>query len=310
MANREGVDLEEVTCRGCDTLFAPAPKRGRQQEWCSERCRVWFYRHGTKRPTGRTCTQCGAGIDDRHALAKRCGTCAQPPTFKQRPCSVCGTLFQPRNKRQHLCPPEAGMRRSKCAKRWERHVANGTPFNAYPPFDCVECGKHCIPGNNCGPQSERFCSVECKGRWHRPKVWPKCRVAKQARRSWVEGRCQECGDHFTQKQGRSQFHFCSEKCQRKEGKRRRRAAMRGAGYKTLGYWTIAERDNWTCQLCGKPVDMKLKVPDFYAPTMDHIIPLGWHGSHTEDNVQLAHFICNSRKSDGLSVSVGEQTTLV
>jgi 5-methylcytosine-specific restriction endonuclease McrA len=34
-----------------------------------------------------------------------------------------------------------------------------------------------------------------------------------------------------------------------------------------------------------------------APTVDHIIPLARGGSHTWDNVQLAHHLCNSLKGD-------------
>jgi 5-methylcytosine-specific restriction endonuclease McrA len=37
------------------------------------------------------------------------------------------------------------------------------------------------------------------------------------------------------------------------------------------------------------------MPD--APTVDHIIPLAKGGTHTWDNVQLAHWSCNSDKRD-------------
>ena len=33
------------------------------------------------------------------------------------------------------------------------------------------------------------------------------------------------------------------------------------------------------------------------PTIDHIKPISKGGTHTWDNVQLAHFHCNSIKSD-------------
>jgi 5-methylcytosine-specific restriction endonuclease McrA len=33
-----------------------------------------------------------------------------------------------------------------------------------------------------------------------------------------------------------------------------------------------------------------------APTVDHIIPVSRAGTHTWDNVQLAHALCNSMKS--------------
>ena len=56
----------------------------------------------------------------------------------------------------------------------------------------------------------------------------------------------------------------------------------------------------TCGICGKQVDMSLKVPDPMAPCIDHIVPVakGGHPSSI-DNLQLAHASCNRAKSDKL-----------
>jgi len=92
--------------------------------------------------------------------------------------------------------------------------------------------------------------------------------------------------------------------------RRRRGWKAGGGYKALHFRVIAERDGWLCQLCGDPVEWDAAVPEPLAPTMDHIIPLSRGGAHHETNVQLAHFICNCRKADGLAVPIGGQCALV
>lgn len=60
---------------------------------------------------------------------------------------------------------------------------------------------------------------------------------------------------------------------------------------------IYTRDGWICQLCLESVDPTLKFPEYLSPTLDHVIPLAKGGTHEPANVQLAHFICNSRKSD-------------
>tara|TARA_B110000503_G_scaffold142922_1_gene241642 strand:+ start:73 stop:729 length:657 start_codon:yes stop_codon:yes gene_type:complete len=71
---------------------------------------------------------------------------------------------------------------------------------------------------------------------------------------------------------------------------------------------IYYRDKYTCQLCDLPVIMTAKIPKhkksdcceaqcFLAPTIDHITPLANGGWHEPENVQTAHFICNSRKSN-------------
>ncbi|MEV6398476.1 HNH endonuclease [Streptomyces sp. NPDC051907] len=36
-----------------------------------------------------------------------------------------------------------------------------------------------------------------------------------------------------------------------------------------------------------------------SASLDHIIPLARQGDHTRINVQLAHLLCNLRKSDKL-----------
>lgn len=55
-----------------------------------------------------------------------------------------------------------------------------------------------------------------------------------------------------------------------------------------------------CQLCGQKVD-KTNIVNGHIrknyPTVDHIIPLSKGGTHTWDNVQLAHMGCNSGKCD-------------
>ena len=61
---------------------------------------------------------------------------------------------------------------------------------------------------------------------------------------------------------------------------------------------VMRRDENICTICGLPVDASdksgIKIGNKY-PTIDHIIPISLGGSHTWDNVRLAHMICNSKK---------------
>ena len=59
---------------------------------------------------------------------------------------------------------------------------------------------------------------------------------------------------------------------------------------------VAERDSWTCKLCRKPIpkdpqDQRLRA------SLDHIIPLSKGGSHTYENSQITHVVCNLLKAD-------------
>lgn len=81
---------------------------------------------------------------------------------------------------------------------------------------------------------------------------------------------------------------------------------------TGGDWSINlkelfQRDDGVCHICGKPCDWEdyreesgaFIAGDDY-PSIDHVIPLSRGGAHEWSNVRLAHFICNSIKSDKAS----------
>ena len=73
---------------------------------------------------------------------------------------------------------------------------------------------------------------------------------------------------------------------------------------SIDLYRVYIKFNGICQICGKPVDAKdvkgKKVGKLY-PSIDHIIPVSKGGSHTWDNVQLAHIICNDKKGDSITV---------
>ena len=80
---------------------------------------------------------------------------------------------------------------------------------------------------------------------------------------------------------------------------RRRANQRGLPAEKFSYAEIFDRDQWTCQLCGRPIDPKLRGRTAKSVSIDHILPISRGGGHIRDNVQAAHFGCNVRKSNRL-----------
>lgn len=66
---------------------------------------------------------------------------------------------------------------------------------------------------------------------------------------------------------------------------------------TISIAEIYSRDGGKCGLCKRKVSLLPKTPYRLSATIDHIVPISQGGSHTRQNVQLAHFGCNSAKRD-------------
>lgn len=116
--------------------------------------------------------------------------------------------------------------------------------------------------------------------------------------------CSICGVAFLRIGRHGAPKACSPACARRtvayremraNANQRRRAAKRTGTVETVYRRKVYERDGWRCQLCQRPVKRDALAPDPLSPSLDHIIPLAAGGTHEYRNVQLAHFLCNSRK---------------
>lgn len=237
--------------------------------------------------------------------------------MQHRTCPTCGTQITSPRSNQRFCD-------KRCPKTWHNAKSRGTlaRLGNHRPgrsFSCAQCGKHCRPGHDGLPaHASKFCCRQCKRRWHSNsagrRISAEAKLARAARGTkgqgtWHAHTCAECGDSFLSKRGpRDGNTYCSTRCKKKTGRRARRAHRHP---RSLSFHKIGERDGWTCALCGDQVDRDQVVPHPLAPTLDHILPLSRGGKHEPSNCQLAHFICNSRKGDGVhNTPVGGQTQLL
>lgn len=129
---------------------------------------------------------------------------------------------------------------------------------------------------------------------------------KQARKEYwqnyhEEQICANCGKTFI-----SNFptrKYCSDKCMKHYYKVKRR--YKGITVDSdISIESVALKDKNVCQLCGSPVDWNdyevvngTTICGNMYPSIDHITPISLGGLHAWDNVQLAHRICNSMKSN-------------
>lgn len=131
--------------------------------------------------------------------------------------------------------------------------------------------------------------------------------------------CKECGKKFTIKEYAEEYGFdpifanhieyCSRKCNRKatnrkseKGEHIKRAKKHGCEWErgiTLN--RLIKRDGLQCAICGGMCDLNDKSygngSGAKYPSIDHIKPISKGGSHTWNNVQVAHIECNWKKSN-------------
>lgn len=101
--------------------------------------------------------------------------------------------------------------------------------------------------------------------------------------------------------------FCSTDCCNKanwsaKDARRRALIKDNLINKDISLERLYKRDGGICAICGEPCDWNDSHRDGNTfivgkkyPSIDHIIPLAKGGEHSWNNVQLAHFSCNSAK---------------
>jgi hypothetical protein len=236
-----------------------------------------------------TCVRCGAVFQpkpQRGSPQTYCtASCRNNGKHGKRPardCEVCGLSFSPRT--------------SLYAKRcdWCRKPVQACPV-VYA--NCGQCDALYVKRGN---------RVHClkprdpeRAKVYRAMTWkPKPRVTVP---------CATCAVPIPGSIRTPHPTYCSKACrkqapgfraQRRRDKDIRKARKRGASVEPIYRARVFERDGWKCGVCHKRVPRTATVPHPLAPTLDHIIPLAGGGSHTYANVQLAHFICNSRKSVG------------
>jgi 5-methylcytosine-specific restriction endonuclease McrA len=175
------------------------------------------------------------------------------------------------------------------------------------PIRCARCGVDVAVTKADATYCSHACWYETKHAAHAqielawspqaapPSIAPVL-ILKPLRRRWYSAFCTMCAASFITDNPRHQN--CSTRCGRRADKDKRRALERNAFVAPVNRTEVYERDQWTCQLCREPVARAEVVPHPQAPTIDHIVPLARGGTHEPANVQLAHYRCNSIKSDG------------
>lgn len=281
-------------CNFCGTAFIANDAR---KVFCSKRCK---------------------DISSRVSRGIKCNTNTEP--YKKE-CACCGRVFETFRNDVKTCSTYCSQKMrgelkvNEC-KREKHSIADRIDER----FDFVsyEKGKVKIKCKKCGFVSEKYKSTIYRSN----QRCDNCKKIEQEKRHLDELRkelcnvlslyaefkkdkvCSGCGTVFHSEVESKKY--CCEKCKskNKKGKSNYRQRSRHYGVKYDNTVTLAKvykRDGGICQICGKPTDWKSNewngTLGANYPTVDHIKALANGGSHTWDNVQLAHAFCNSCKRD-------------
>lgn len=301
-------DHAAKVCEQCGNRFEPDRNVGKRQRFCSEECqRAWWKENPDQKQVLTThrfvCENCGRVYETPHKSRDKCCSreCGWELNSKRavvtKTCLSCGHVFEGKRSGSDFCSNE-------CRDLGKKRV-------------CTVCGAVFF-----GTESALYCSRECSLEGGRLK-YEKWATEKVGDRAYI---CKECGREFIAPYGDKRHAFCSTKCSRRnyrnssKGKAAhaaQRHVRRAREYDngqtdSINPTEVYERDGWRCGICGCKVKRSLKYPHPMSASLDHIVPLSKGGTHTLQNVQCAHLVCNTKKSNvgGGQLRLGLDVTVV
>ena len=107
--------------------------------------------------------------------------------------------------------------------------------------------------------------------------------------------CVACGETFVAH--RSDRMYCADMCRRRAFSTARRARKSGAAVYPIRHDLIVSSAGGVCYLCECLLVADAVAPAPDSTVLDHVIPLARGGAHSEANLRVTHWFCNSLKSE-------------
>jgi 5-methylcytosine-specific restriction endonuclease McrA len=217
---------------------------------------------------------------------------------KLKRCEYCGVVFD--------FPVLSGRPRLYCSVECRRQADNlkhrlkNEARRVFYLRACGDCGAEFVTSHS----KQVFCSKECRLKKSMERSLEKYHASRPKLKRWE---CKWCGEDMvfpSSYTGTRAYHPECRKQSRRVENRKKSAKRRGAAVRgeRVTHEQIAERDSYTCYLCGDAVDMTISRTSRWGATLDHVIPVSKGGTDSEDNLKLAHWICNNRKNDKVEVT--------
>lgn len=254
----------------------------------------------------KTCKRCHEGFVTKHRIKKFCCERCRCNYNKKNKgneytCRYCGDRYKGYVERNN-CTDECRDKEEDVKEAMKRFVE---AINPHRQRSCEECGETFYAVR----LGKRYCSNQCG-------------YKRKRTRKMYQHKCRECGRCYTD--NRKNSAGCGEECKKRyrnrvdEIKRRRVIVSNGRVDWDISVERLSNRDKGVCYLCNTKVDMKDYstteeghfIAGEYYPSIDHVIPISKGGTHSWDNVKLAHRICSTYKSNKVLDNRNKQLTLL
>lgn len=314
---------DPLVCPNCGKHFVP---RNNRQKFCCQKCGITYKRRMAQKPRSPlTCPNCGKRFVPRDDLQKSC-------CQKSRICPVCKKTFYSNiniccSKDCQTIRQSQKNKETAIKKFNDRNKGRYFYVSGYEHYEsdfyvrCVACDSivHIGKGMIRRVAKER---PECQRIIREAKAHQKAIEDAEAKKRRMEEKlakanrryryaCAQCGEEFVAK--RKGMKYCSNTCYKRAGYRKREVTRRlrcknnGDADWDISIDKLIKRDGRACHICGKQINANdYTITDdgaFIAhgtyPSIDHVFPLSLGGTHTWDNVRLAHMKCNETKRDKL-----------
>lgn len=217
-------------------------------------------------------------------------------------CKFCGSVQKRRSK---IAMNKKNIRCSNCdrilreknreTKESEKNrlaLEKQTRFlNGEYTITCSYCGEKFNTNNK-----RKFCTDICQDNYLKTNRYKRYKMIE----------CEDCGEKFITVNA-DKCKSCMKKAEtrRKDISRRTKIKQNGVVNWDISLNKLYKKYRGVCAICGEKCNFNDCYYDdnntFIAgnkyPSVDHMIPIAKGGTHTWDNVQLAHRYCNSIKSD-------------
>lgn len=205
-------------------------------------------------------------------------------------CKQCGKCYESIRANNLYCSENCRKKSYKRKKRIQKYIGECcTLIGRSVPIYYLKC-KGCNSTKiNRFYKRNYWCSEECKDNRSKNNVIPKI----------YKKRCVECKEIFETKKKNQKF--CKIMCQKKyhyrkkDVKRRMNILKNGTVDWDISINEIIKRDGCKCYLCNEDVKLDVHYNNDKAPTIEHVVPIALGGTHTWNNVKVAHRKCNNYK---------------